>query len=442
MLRTLIINQKIEPFKKIIKVDGDKSLSIRWVLLASQALGSSKAYNLLMSEDVNAALGAIKKLGIKVKINKGNCEIFGNGINGFNYKSGLVVDAKNSGTLGRLILGLLIRSPKRIKIIGDKSLSKRDFSRVVIPLEKFGAKFYYKKKNKLPLSVIGSQSPKGINYIENKGSAQCKSSVMLAALNSKGTTFIKAKKSRNHSELLFKYLKIPIKIKKNKKYDFINIKKPKKIDAFNYQVPGDISSSAFFMVLTMLTNNSELLIKNVNINPSRIGIVTILKKMGAKIYLKNTRNYRGEKISDIKIKTSKNLRGINCPSELNSSAIDEFLIIFLAAAKAKGISSFRDISELNQKESPRLNWGSKILNMMGIKTELTKDSIKIYGQPNLEIAKPIVIKNYLKDHRVFMMSTIAALTFGGKWKIHDKDSINTSFPSFLKIVKNINNKSL
>ena len=265
---------------------------------------------------------------------------------------------------------------------------------------------------------------------------------MLAALNSKGTTFIKAKKSRNHSELLFKYLKIPIKIKKNKKYDFINIKKPKKINAFNYQVPGDISSSAFFMVLTMLTNNSELLIKNVNINPSRIGIITILKKMGAKIYLKNTRNYRGEKISDIKIKTSNNLRSINCPSELNSSAIDEFLIIFLAAAKAKGISSFRDISELNQKESPRLNWGSKILNMMGIKTELTKDSIKIYGQPNLEIAEPIVIKNYLKDHRVFMMSTIAALTCGGKWKIHDKDSINTSFPSFLKIIKNLNKKAI
>ena len=302
--------------------------------------------------------------------------------------------------------------------------------------------FITKKKNKLPLSVIGSQSPKGINYIENKGSAQCKSSVMLAALNSTGTTFIKAKKSRNHSELLFKYLKIPIKIKKNKKYDFINIKKPTKINAFNYQVPGDISSSAFFMVLTMLTNNSELLIKNVNINPSRIGIITILKKMGAKISLNNTRNYRGEKISDIKIKTSKNLRGINCPSRLNSSAIDEFLIIFLVAAKAKGISSFRNISELNQKESPRLNWGSKILNMMGIKTELTKDSIKIYGQPNLEIAKPIIIKKYLKDHRVFMMSTIAALTCGGKWKIHDKDSINTSFPSFLKIIKNLNNKAI
>ena len=123
------------------------------------------------------------------------------------------------------------------------------------------------------------------------------------------------------------------------------------------------------------------------------------------------------------IKSSKNLKAINCPAELNSSAIDEFLVIFLIAAKAKGISYFKDLSELNQKESPRLIWGSKILNMMGIKTDLTKDSIKIYGQPNLEIKKPITIKNYLKDHRVFMMSTIAALTFGGKWKIYNKDSM-------------------
>ena len=442
MSKTLLIKKKITSFSKQIQVSGDKSLSIRWVLLASQAIGKSKAYNLLMSEDVVAALEAIKKLGIKVLVHKNHCEIFGNGINGFKYKNGLVIDAKNSGTLGRLILGLLIKSPKKIKIIGDKSLSKRDFSRVTLPLEKFGAKFYYKTKNKLPLSILGAHSSKGINFIENKGSAQCKSSVMLAALNSSGTTFIKAKKSRNHSELLFKYLKIPIKIKKTKKYDFINIKKPKKINAFNYQIPGDISSSAFFMVLTILTNNSKLLIKNVNINPSRIGVITILKKMGAKIFLKNKRNYRGEKISDILIQSSKNLKSINCPSELNSRAIDEFLIIFLAAAKAKGISYFKDISELNQKESPRLNWGSKILNMMGVKTELTKNSIKIYGQPNLEITKPIIIKNYLKDHRIFMMSTIAALTCGGEWKIHDKNSINTSFPSFLKIVKNISNKSL
>ena len=439
MSNILITKSKIKKFNKRIWVSGDKSLSIRWVLLASQATGKSKGYNLLMSEDVLAAVNSIKKLGIKVKVRRNCCEIIGNGINGFKYKKNLVIDAKNSGTLGRLILGLLIKTSNKVKIIGDKSLSKRDFSRVTLPLKKFGVKFFYKTKNKLPLSILGTQSPIGINYLENKGSAQCKSSVMLAALNASGTTSIKAKKSRNHSELLFKYLKIPIEVKKTKKFDFINIKKPKKIKAFNYQIPGDISSAAFFVVLTTLAQDSKLLIKNVNINPSRLGVITILKKMGAKILLKNQKNYRGEKISDILIESSKNLKSINCPIELNSSAIDEFLVIFLVAAKAEGVSYFKNLSELNQKESPRLIWGSKILNMMGIKTDLTKDSIKIYGQPNLKIVKAITIKNYLKDHRIFMMSTIAALTLGGKWKIHDKDSINTSFPTFLKIVKDISN---
>jgi 3-phosphoshikimate 1-carboxyvinyltransferase len=439
-MNSFVINKKIDSFESKINVDGDKSLSIRWVLLASQATGVSKAYNLPKSEDVTAAINSIRKLGIKVKMHKKFCEIHGNGINGFKYKKNLTIDARNSGTLGRLILGLLIKSPQKIKLIGDKSLSKRDFSRVTVPLSIFGAKFYHNKKNKLPLSILGAKSVKGINYLENKGSAQCKSSVMFAALNSSGTTSIKAKKSRNHTELLFKYLKIPTKIRSTKRYDLIDIKQPKIVPAFNYQIPGDISSSAFFIVLTALANNSKLLIKNVNVNPSRIGVIKILKKMGVKIFLKNQKKYRGEKLSDILIKSSNKLKAINCPPELNSSAIDEFLVIFLVAAKAKGISYFKDISELNQKESPRLNWGAKILNMMGVKTKLTKSSIKIYGQPKLEVKKTIKIKNYLKDHRIFMMSTIAALTCGGQWEISDKDSINTSFPSFLKIIKKISNK--
>ena len=442
MSKSISIKQTINPFNNTIKVSGDKSLSIRWVLLASQTTGKSTANNLLMSGDVLAAINAIKRLGIKVKVENNYCEIFGNGINGFRYKKNLTIDAKNSGTLGRLILGLLIKSPHKIKLIGDKSLSKRDFSRVTDPLNKSGAKFFYKKRGKLPLSILGLKNPKIINYFENKGSAQCKSSVMLAALNTVGKTMIKAKKSRNHSELLFKYLNIPIKIKKNKNYDFIELKRPKKIKPFNYKIPGDISSSAFFMVLTILSKNSKLLIKDVNVNPSRIGVIKILKRMGAEIIFKKQKVYRGEKISDLLIKSANNLKAINCPTKLNSSAIDEFLIIFLVAAKAKGNSYFKDISELNQKESPRLNLGSKILNMMGVKTKLTKNSIKIYGQPKLKIKKNIVIKNFLKDHRIFMMSTIAALTFGGQWTIHDSDSIKTSFPSFLEIIKKISKKKL
>jgi len=154
--------------------------------------------------------------------------------------------------------------------------------------------------------------------------------------------------------------------------------------------------------------------------------------MGVKISRLNIRNYKGEKIADLVIRSTNNIKPINCPSKFNSSAIDEFLLIFLVAAKAKGISYFKNLSELNQKESPRLKWGSKILNKIGIKNVVTKNSIKIYGNPNLRVNKKIIIKNFLKDHRVFMTSVIAALSFGGEWQIFDKSSINTSFPSFLK----------
>ena len=162
--------------------------------------------------------------------------------------------------------------------------------------------------------------------------------------------------------------------------------------------------------------------------------------MGVKILFKNIKSYKGEKIADINIESVKSLKAINCPSYLNSSAIDEFLVIFLIAAKAKGVSFFKGLSELNQKESPRLKWGSKILNLMGVKTITTSDSIKIFGNPNLEINKRIVIKDYLKDHRIFMMSVIAALSFKSEWVIHDKNSIKTSFPSFLKIIDNLKKK--
>ena len=434
------INKKIENFKKTIIVPGDKSLSIRWVLFASLANGTSKAKNLLMSEDVLAAIKAVKNLGIKVITAKKECKIFGKGIDGYKYKKKLRIDAQNSGTLGRLILGLLINSPRPINLVGDKSLSKRDFRRVTDPLGKFGAKFKLRKNNFLPLTIFGSPKLKPINYIENRGSAQCKSSIIFAAMRTNGTTTIKARKSRNHTELLCKHLKLPINIKKRKNFDEIKIRKVKKINVLNYDIPSDISSSAFFIVLTALSKNSELIIKNVNINPSRIGIITILKKMGVRIIFKNQKTYKGEKKADIKVRSAVNIKAINCPPKLNSGAIDEFLVIFLVAAKAKGVSYFRNLGELNQKESPRLKWAEKILRNLGVRTITTKDSIKIFGNPNLKInfKKKIIIKNYLKDHRVFMASLIAALSFGGNWTIHNKDSINTSFPNFLKIIDDLN----
>ena len=439
MSNSVIIKNKIKKFKKVISVSGDKSISIRWVLFSSLANGVSSAKNLLRSEDVIAALKVIKKLGIKSKLNKDQCKIYGKGFNGYNYKKNIKIDAANSGTLGRLILGLLINTSYPIKLIGDKSLSKRDFKRISDPLSKFGAKFKLKKNKYLPLTIFGSHKLKKIKYIETKGSAQCKSSVIFGAMRSEGASIIKAKKSRNHTEILCKYLNLPVKIKTKKNYDEIKVNKVKKIKPINYNIPSDISSSAFFIALTALSDNSELKIKNVNINSTRIGMVHILRKMGVKIIFENQKVYKGEKIADIKIKSVRTLKSINCPKNLNSDAIDEFLVIFLVAAKAKGISYFKGLSELNQKESPRLKWGAKILNKMGIKNISTKDSIKIFGNPNLVINKKIIIKDYLKDHRVFMSSVIAALSFGGEWEIHDKDSIKTSFPNFLKIITKLKN---
>ena len=434
MLSKIKINKTIKPFNKVLEIEGDKSLSIRWVLLASQANGVSKSINLLKSEDVISALNCLKKLGVKIKLKKKICEIYGLGLNGYKYKKNITLDAGNSGTLARLIMGLLVHAKDKIKIIGDKSLSKRDFYRVTVPLEKFGAKFKT-NSGRLPIIINGTDLPKPIKYNETKGSAQCKSAVMLAALNTDGETIIKAKKSRNHSELLFKHLKLGIKVITKSNIDLIKVKGKKEIRSFNYLIPSDISSSAFFIVLTALSKNSKLKIKNVNINSSRIGIIKILKLMGVKINFKNTRNYKGEKIADLLIESTKSLKPINCPTKLNSSAIDEFLLIFLVAARANGISTFKNLSELNQKESPRLLWGSKILSMMGVKNVVTKDSLKIYGNPNLKVQKKIIIEKFLKDHRVFMVSAIAALTFGGNWLICDKDSIKTSFPSFLKKIR-------
>jgi len=435
----ILIKKRIANFKKKISVSGDKSISIRWVLFASIASGISKARNLLISEDVLAAINIIKKFGIKVIQKKGLFIIFGKGINGYNFRKNTVINAGNSATLGRLILGLIINSTKTIKLVGDKSLSRRDFKRVTSPLSRFGAKFKLKKNFSLPLTIQGSKNIKSIKYHETRGSAQCKSAVILAAMRANGTTYIKAKKSRDHTEKMMRDLNLPIRVVKRKNYDLIQIKRVKKVKTINYNIPSDISSSAFFIVLTALSKNSELLIKDVNINRSRIGIITILKKMGVNITLQNKKIYRGEEIADIKTKSSKSIKPINCPTSLNASAIDEFLIIFLVAAKANGNSYFKGLAELDKKESPRLKWGSKILNKMGIKNITTKNSIKIFGNPNLKIDKKIIIDNYLKDHRVFMTSVIAALSFGGLWEIHDSKAIRTSFPNFLDIINQLNN---
>ncbi len=402
MKNHIVIRNKINNFTKKIKVSSDKSISIRCVLLASQAVGISKLSNLLESEDVLNTLKTIKKLGISYK-KKGNVYyIYGFGLNGFNTEKKVIIDAGNSGTLARLILGLLVKSRNKVKLIGDKSLSKRDFSRVIKPLKLFGANIK-SRKNLLPIEILGTEYLRPIFYKESIGSAQVKSSLIFAALNTPGISIINSKKSRNHTELMLKFLKYPINVVKKKEYDLISVKGLNQINNFEYNIPGD-------------------------------------NKMGADIKIKNKRMYKGEKIANIHVKSKKDLKGINCPANLNSSAIDEFLIIFLVAARAKGISKFNDLGEMNKKESQRLDLAIKFLRSINVKVNRFKNNISIHGNPNLNLKGKFEMKNFLKDHRIFFLSCITALTLGGRWKIFDKDSINTSFPDFLKILKKVGAK--
>ena len=437
MKNQVIIKKVIKPFKNKIYVSGDKSISIRCLLLSSIALGKSRIFNILESEDVLNTLKSLKKIGVEFKKKKKFIEVYGVGINGFNLTKKKILYAGNSGTLARSILGLCSGINNEIELIGDESLSKRDFSRVIKPLNLFGVNIK-SKKGMLPLNLVGSEFLRPIEYIEDKGSAQIKTCIILSALNTHGTTKIKAVKSRDHTELMLKSLNYPIQIKSEKKYDLIKINGMKQFKSFDYNVPGDISSASFFIVLTLLSKNSELLIKNINVNPTRIGVINILNIMNSKIEVLNKKNYKGEQIGDIKVKSSNNFKSINCPKILNSSAIDEFLLIFLIACKSKGVSRFKNLGELNKKESPRLDIAIKFMKMIGIKVERKKNDIKIYGNPNLKLDGKYHIKNFVKDHRIFMMSVVAALTFGGKnWIINDKDSVNSSFPNFIKTIKKL-----
>ncbi len=431
---SVVVKKKINKFDKTIFVEGDKSLSHRALLISSQGYGISKLRGLLKSEDILNTINALKKLGVKIIKYKNIYHVYGNGLGSFKTKNNLTINTGNSGTLARLLMGLLTTYPHKIKIIGDKSLSKRPMERIITPLGKFGATFMPKNKKTLPCYMIGSEMPIAISHKEKIGSAQVKSSIILASLNTPGITKIKElKKSRDHTENMLKFIRAKIKIKKFKTYNLISIEGQKDFKAFNLNIPGDMSSAAFFIVLTLLTKHSIIKIKNINLNPTRTGIIIILKKMNAKIKLTNVKTKYGEKVGDIVVKSSI-LKSINCPASLVPSTIDEFTVLMIAAAKAKGTTTFSGLGELNKKESPRLNLMNSILNQVGIKTKLKRETIKIIGSPKINLNKSYTINSHF-DHRVCMSVFVMCQIFGGQIKIKDFNSVATSFPSFLYLMK-------
>ncbi len=432
------VNKKIEKFNKKIKIPGDKSCSIRAVLLASQCIGISKIKNLLESEDVLNCINALKiSLGVKI-IKKNNIyQVYGNGLNSFKVKKKITkIYVGNSGTFARLLFGLLSTCSRKFYLYGDQSINKRDFTRVTQPLEKIGAFFYPRNKKTLPLIIEGTNMPLAQKHIENRGSAQVKGLILMSALSTPGITTIEEKKiSRNHTELFLKKINADIKVRKLKKGNLISLEGQKNLYSFNYTVSSDPSSAAFLIALTLLTPKSKLVIHNVLCNDTRIFFLKILKNVNANIKINNLRKISGELIGSITVSSSK-LRPIIISKDIGKF-IDELPILFIIAALTKGISKFKNVGDLKNKESNRLLECKKILIQAGIKCKITKDSMVIYGKDKIENQNKLILTKTKGDHRICMSSVILSLVTGIRTKIKNFETVNTSFPGFITLIKNL-----
>ena len=438
---SVLINNKIKKFNKKIQIPGDKSCSIRAILFASQCIGVSKIKNLLESEDVLNCINALKtSLGVKI-IKKNNIyKVYGNGLNSFKVKKKITkIYVGNSGTSARLLSGLLSTLPSKFYLYGDQSMNKRDFTRVTEPLKKIGAFFYPKNKKTLPLTIEGTSMPLAQKHIENRGSAQIKGLILMSALSTPGITTIEEEKiSRNHTELFLKKINADIKVKRLKKGNLISLKGQKNLYGFNYSVSSDPSSAAFIIALTLLTPESKLVIHNILCNETRIFFLKILKKINANIKIKNLRKVSGELVGSITVSSSK-LKPIIVSRDVGKF-IDELPILFVIAALTKGVSKFKNIGDLKHKESNRLLESKKILVQAGIKCKTTKDSIIIYGQSKIETQNKLILTKTKGDHRICMSSVIFSLVTGMRAKIKNFETVNTSFPEFISLIRNLGGK--
>ena len=428
---------KIGDFKNTIEVDSDKSISIRSFLIGSISQNISKIKNVLESDDVLATIECLRKLGTKIKkVKKKEYEIFGKGLGSHYCKKGTILNFQNSGTLCRLLTGILATTPGiDVLITGDSSLKKRNMGKLIGLMNQFGAEFFPKNKFYLPLRMVSSEMPVGIKYKAGV-SAQLKSAVALASINSFGvTTIIEEEKSRDHTENMLLSNPKVIKIKKNKK-NIIKIFGKNYLNPLNISVCSDPSAAAFYTALTLLNKKSYLKIKNVGLNKTRIGFYELLKKHGAKINFKNIKKKNNEVTGDIHVLSSK-IRPIKASEIFYVKSTDEFPILFCIAALTKGVSVFKGISDLANKESNRITEMQKVLKQVGIKSNFSKGQIKIFGNPDIEyLNKNIKIPN-LGDHRICMSAMVMSLITGVKAYIKNFETVNTSSPNFLKIIKSL-----
>ena len=411
-----------------IRVPGDKSISHRVVMLGALAKGITQISGCLEAEDTLSTMAAFKAMGVSIEKNsQGQIIIHGVGLHGLQAPAEPLYIG-NSGTTMRLMAGLMAGQEFSVEMGGDESLLQRPMTRVTKPLTTMGARVLVSENGTPPLIILGKQHLQGINYDMPIASAQVKSCLLLAGMYASGKTcVIEPSPTRDHTERLllgFGYLV-------NKEGNKVCLKGGGQLYGKSIDVPADISSAAFFIVAACIAKNSEILLEHVGVNPTRTGVINILQQMGANIELYNQREVNGEPIADIRVRSS-NLHGINISKEQVPLAIDEFPILFIAAACAEGETVLTGAEELRVKESDRIQVMADGLQKLGIDAEPKPDGIVIQGGK----MRGGVINSH-GDHRIAMSFAVAALRANGTINIEDCDNVATSFPNFVNLAQHV-----
>ena len=404
---------------------GDKSISHRALILGSLANGNTVVKDFLISDDTLSTANAMRSLGITIEIDGTQVLVSGNGIYGLREPEH-IIDCGNSGTTTRLLTGLLSAQKFTSVLTGDKYLQERPMKRVVGPLSQMGSQITGKEDgNKLPLTINGGELH-GISYKLPVASAQVKSAILLAGMYAEGETeVIEPEASRDHTERMLSYLGVPLELNGPS----IKINKVNKIDAGEIIVPADLSSAAFFIVAALITPNSEILIKNVGINPLRAGIIDILKNMNGDISIINERDVNGEPIGDI-IARSSDLHATEIGGALIPKAIDELPLAAVAASFAQGETLIKDARELRVKETDRISAMASELGKLGVEIEEFEDGMLVKGTETLTGAKC----SSWGDHRIAMSIAVAATRANGETEITDADCVSVSYPGFFEVI--------
>ena len=426
--------QKGNGLKGEIIVPGDKSMSHRAIMLASLAEGKSEISGLLEGEDCLATIEVFKKMGVNISRREGIFIVEGRGLRRLKDPSG-PLDFGNSGTSVRLCSGVLAAQEFSSTLVGDSSLSSRPMTRITEPLGLMGANASTTEKGTLPINIEPVGSLNSIKYSLPVPSAQVKSCLLFAGLYSEGITEIEEKvTTRDHTERMFKQFGIPIDVSQSKGSKLIRLNKVEGINPTNIDICGDFSSASFFILAALITPNSELLLRNVGVNPTRIGFLHALRHMGANIELQNEID-SFEPAANIVVKTS-NLKGITLNTNLVANMIDEMPAFFVAASLAEGTTKVKDAKELRTKESDRLQVMSEALDSFGVNFRLEDDGITINGLGKTGTFKTAEIDSH-GDHRIAMASSIGSLRSDGETTIEDCLNVNTSFPNFIGVCNHV-----